>query len=187
MNIATYKTAIKTWVEAQSGGATLQWRDEAGVWQSKPRIRAHLSGCDDRGVDWVTWAQDTGLAAGSDYVPTIYGNRELLLSLVCTTRDQTDPALGYLEKLRTSCKKPSVRMLLYAAGLVVIDSERTQDLTGWVDDRLESVAQLDIRLAAVVQERDADEAESYVDHYTATGTLITPAGGDAGPGEDDYP
>ncbi len=187
MSIATYKTAIKTWIEAQANGATLQWRDEAGTWQSKPRIRAHLSAGADVGVDWLSWDYDSELSAGSDFVPTVLGNREFLLSLVCTSRDQTDPAIAYLEKVRTSCKKPSVRAVLYAAGLVISSTERTQDLSSWVDDRTESQAQLDVHLSAVVQERDENEADSYVDHYTATGALTTPAGADAGPGEDEYP
>lgn len=185
MTIAAYKTAIKTWLEAQSG-LTVQWRDESGGWQAKPRIRAHLSAGEGKGIDWLSWAQDTGLAAGSDFVPTVNGNRELLLSIVCETRDQTDPALGYLEKVRTSCLKPSVKAVLSAAGLVAYGTERTLDLSQWVDDRYESVAQLDVRLSAVVQDRDEAEADSYVDHYTATGALTTPADEDAGPGEDEY-
>lgn len=187
MTVATYKTAIKTWIEAQANGATLQWRDEPGVWQAKPRIRAHLSGDDDLGVDWLSWDLDGELPAGADYVPTVNGNRELLLSLVCETRDQTVPAIDYLRKIRTSVKKPSVKAVLSAAGLVVTSTERTIDLDDWTDDRIESMAQLDVHLAAVVQERDEAEADSYVDHYTATGTLTTPADEDAGPGEGEYP
>jgi len=177
--IATFRTAIKTWVEAQSG-ITAQWRDHAGGWQSKPRIRLHLQDSNDLGVDWLHWAQDTDLDVGEDFVPTVQGNRSLLLTMICETRDQSGntTAMYYLEKLRSSLKKPSTRATLYAAGLVVSSTEPLQDLTSWVDDRIESKAHLDVHLSAVVNDRDENEADSFTEKYTTSGTMTTPAGDD---------
>jgi hypothetical protein len=176
MDFAAYKTAIKTWVEAQSG-LIAQWRDESGGWQGKPRIRLHLMSSAPLGVDWLGYDLDEGLEDGSDFVPTVRGNRTLTLSILCETRNQTsnNTASYYLEKLRTSLKKPSVRTGLYAAGLVVSSSEAVQDLAAWVDDRVESEAQLDVHLATVVNSKDEAEAGSYADRMTATAEFTTPA------------
>ena len=174
---ATFKTAIATWVEAQSG-VQFQWRDEAGGWQSKTRIRGHLSGSGDLGEDFLAWEQDTDLDAGADFVPTVSGNRTLLLTLYCHSRDQrgNNTAPYLLEKIRASVKKPSVHDALYAAGLVITSTEPVVDIPLTVDDRKESRASLDIRLAAVVNVRDEDEADSYVDNTVISADFETPAG-----------
>jgi hypothetical protein len=174
---AAFKTAIAAWVEAQSG-TTFQWRDESGGWQSKTRIRGHLSNSDVLGEDFLTWAQDTDLDVGSDFVPTVSGNRTLRLSLYCHSRDQrgNNTASYYLEKIRASIKKPSVRAGLYAAGLVITSTEPVQDIALTIDDRVESRASLDIALAAVVNVRDEAEADSYVDNTVISADLETPAG-----------
>lgn len=186
--LATYRTAIETWIAAQSG-ITVQARDNKGGWQSKPRIRYHLQDSDDLGVDWLSWAQDEDLDAGADYVPTVHGNRSLLLSIQCETRDQSGntTAMYYLEKLRSSLKKPSTRATLYAAGLVVSSAERVMDLSSWVDDRIESKAHLDLHLSAVVNDRDEAEGESFVEKTTVTGTFTTPAGEDIGGDAEELP
>jgi hypothetical protein len=84
-------------------------------------------------------------------------------------------------------RKPSVRAALYAAGLVIENAEAVMDLDGLVENRRESWAHLDVHLAGVVNDRDEAEADSYTDHATVAGTMETPAGADAGPGEDEYP
>jgi hypothetical protein len=194
--LATYRDAIKTWVEAQSG-CTAQWRDDTGGWQTKPRIRMHLHDSAGRGIDWIDWAQDAELTATPpyteenpfvpDFVPTAKGLRVLTLTLIAETRDQDTTAMHYLEKLRTSIKKPSVRMALYSAGLVIESCENVLDLESLVDDRIESKAHLDVHLACVVNDRDESEADSYVETFTIDGSLTTPADADAGPGEEEIP
>ena len=64
MNIATYETAIKTWLEAQTG-LTAQSRDAEGGWQTKARVRWHFFGIDGLGVDVQRWNVDGTLPAGS--------------------------------------------------------------------------------------------------------------------------
>lgn len=171
MDIAGYKTAIKTWVEAQAG-ITAQWRDEQGGWQSKTRARLHLSAPLGRGTDYTRWTQDTDLAAGVDFVPTFSGVREITLSIFVESRDQAGSGVAafYLEKLRTSLRKLSVRTALRAAGLAHSTAEAVIDLDSWVDDRLESKAQLDVHFNTVVVEEDADEAASFVETFEITPT-----------------
>jgi len=188
MNIATYKTAIKTWVEAQSG-ITAQWRDEAGGWQSKTRARLHLHGTKAKGTDWVSYTQDTDLDPGVDYIPTFKGNREITLSIFVESRNQagSNVAIWYLEKLRTSLRKDSVKALLKTAGLAYSTVETPQDLSQWVDDRIESKASMDIHFNAVVNEIDADEADSFVETAGIAATLTKPDGADTGWDEEAFP
>jgi hypothetical protein len=162
MNLAAYRTALAAWVEAQAG-ISVQWRDAAGGWQGKTRARLHLLNSTGVGTDEVRYEQDTDLAPGVDFVPTFCGVRQITLQILVTSRDQNMPAAYYLEKLRTSTGKQSVRALLSAAGLAVSSVEGVVDLTSVVDDRVESQASLDVHLNAVDNETDSTEATSYVE------------------------
>lgn len=190
-DIATYKTAIKTWVEAQGSGITAQWRDQEGGWQPKTRARLHLSNVVPRGVDTIRYDQDATLAAGVDYIPTFSGCREITLSIEITSRDQSgsNVAIWYLDKLRRSLRKVSVRDALRAAGLGFATTGPTQDLSSLVDDRLESKAQMDVFFNAVVNEEDEDEADSVVETWKVTTDFTEPDGTTSHPdnGEEDYP
>lgn len=162
MNLATYRTALASWVETQAG-ISAQWRDQAGGWQGKTRARLHLLNSMGVGVDEIRYNQDLDLPAGEDLVPTYCGCRQITLQILVTSRDQTMPAAHYLEKLRTSLGKPSVRALLSAAGLACSSVDGVVDLTSVVDDRVESVAALDVHFNAVDNETDSTEATGHVE------------------------
>lgn len=193
IDFATIKAAIKSWAAAQSGISAI-WRDEANSMVFKPVIKLHLHTVQGLGVDYLGWDYDDTLdppdeeGGGGDYVPTVSGNRLMVLSIQCETRNQhgNNSALYYLEKLRTSLKKPSVRSGLYAACVVVTSTEATQDLSDWTDDRTESLAQLDVHLSTVVNNRDESEADSYADKMNAQGVLEAPSGTDFGFGPEDF-
>ena len=157
MNLATYRTAIASWVETQAG-VSAQWRDQAGGWQGKTRARLHLLNSQGVGDDEVHYTQ-----VGDDLVPTYCGCRQITLQILVTSRDQTLPAMHYLEKLRISLGKPSVKALLSAAGLAVSTVEGVVDLTSVVDDRVESAGTLDVHFNAVENETDATESTTYVE------------------------
>jgi hypothetical protein len=187
--LAAYKTAIKTWVEAQTG-IKAQWRDEEGGWQSKTRARLHLFDFDDLGVDVVRHNVDGTLPAGEDLVPTYSGVRLLNLEIQITSRRQDggEVAHTYLRKLLTSLKKPSVRTTLANAGLAFAVATPTQDLTSLVDDRLESKATREFLFNAVENERDPDEADSYVETWKIDATFKDVEDNDHfDNGEEDYP
>jgi uncharacterized protein (UPF0254 family) len=188
MSIDVYKPAIKAWVEAQAG-ITAQWRDEQGGWQAKTRARLHLSNILPRGVDMFRYNQDLSLAAGEDLVPTISGLRELLLEIKVTSRDQSEDnvAIAYLDKLRRSLRKRSVRTSLNAAGLAHSTTEVTQDVTTILDDRRESVAVMEVHFNAVVNERDAEEATGHVETFKISSALIADSGRDRGSSEEVHP
>lgn len=181
MDFAAYKAAIETWVAAQSG-LTVQWQDESGGWQGKPRIRARLHSSRPLGQDYLVWAEDTDLDDGEDFVPTVQGNRLLELKLYCRTRNQHDnnTAPYYLEKVRSSLKKPSTRATLLAADLVVASAEAVQDIEIVVDNRRESYAYLDVHLATVVNDRDESEADSWPESVVTTAELVAPDDSDMG-------
>jgi len=161
MNIETYKTALQAWVTAQTG-LPVQDRDSAGGWQGKAFARLHLHGGGGVGVDWLAWAQDEDEAPGEDFIPTVQGCRALTLSVLVRSRDHGHTAGEYLDRLRTSLQKPSVKAAFQAVGLAFSTAENAVDLDGWDNDRTESVASLDVHLNAVVNERDAEEADSFV-------------------------
>jgi hypothetical protein len=188
--IKGYKDALRAWVDAQSGlTSAAQWRDESGGWQSKTRALLHLSSARGLGTDIKIWNQDGGEPAGSDYIPTFSGLREFTFSIFVESRDQKDGGIAttYLEKLRASTRKSSVRTALTAAGLSVSTTEEVQDLSHWVQDRWESKAQLDVHLNAVVNEVDTDEADSFVQTFGVTAELEDPAGSDRGWTEEEFP
>ena len=161
MNIETYKTAIQAWVTDQLG-IPVQGRDSSGGWQGKAFARVHLHGGGGVGVDWLAWAQDETADPGEDFIPTVQGCRALVLSVLVRSRDHGHTAGEYLDKLRTSLAKPSVKEALRTVGLAFSTAENVVDLDGWDNDRTESVASLDVHLNAVVNERDVEEADSFV-------------------------
>jgi hypothetical protein len=171
VNLTTYRTAIKTWVEAQGSGLTAQWRDAAGAWQGKAFARLHLGA----GVDWIVWTQDEDLDPGVDMVPTVQGCREMTLSILVRSRNQDYTAMGYLEKIRSSIHKPSVKTALRTAGLAVATAEAITDLEGWSDDRTESVASLDVHLNMVENEEDALEVDGYVETASVGSNFVDEA------------
>jgi hypothetical protein len=185
-----YKDAIKAWVNAQSGIAfSAQWQGEAGGWQSKTRVRMHMFAFRGLGTDLVLWNQDVAEDPGEDFIPTYAGLREFTLSLVAESRDQQDGGIAhtYLEKLRLSLRKESVRSALRAAGLAASTMGQVLDLTQIVDDRVESKASLDVQFNAVINEIDTDEADSFVETWTVSAELTDPAGNDAGWTDEEIP
>lgn len=192
MDIAGYKVALRTWVADQCGIGTplagakiVQWRDEKGGWQSKPRIRLHLKNPAGVGIEHTIWEQDEdleGAEGGADTVPTIRGDRTITLEIDAESRDQDGDgvAIFYLMKLKLSLRKPTVQAALRDAGLAFSTSESPLDISSWVDGRLESRATMDIHFNAIVEEIDTDEAQSFVETFGIAAELTTPAGDDVG-------
>ena len=178
MDFKAYDDAAIAWVQTQIPGVSAQVKNMRGGWRGKVRCRLNFMSSRDLGVDELRYEQDTDLPAGEDFVPTVSGNRQLTLSLLLQSRDQRAEctARWHLEKLRTSLRKPSVKTALRAAGLAYTTAESVVQLDRHVDDRWESQASLDIHFNAVVNERDTDEAGSYVDKASIAATLTAPDG-----------
>jgi hypothetical protein len=164
MNWKSIQEALVVWVEAQSG-LKAQWRDEAQVFQAKARLKLSILTSSANGIDETRWEFDGTRALGQEMVPRFCGNRNFTLSIQCETRDQRPEgaARHYLEKLRTSLLKPSVRALLNTAGVAYQSAAAIANLGGILDGREESRAVLDVFFSAVVNERDVNESGSFVE------------------------
>lgn len=174
MDFVAYAAAVEAWILKQTG-LTPQARDAAGGWQGKTWIRYSLTGTRGVGVDHVVSFQDVALPAGADMVTEVRGDRVITVSLLARSRDQRPGATAQalLEQVRTSLHKPSVQAILRGAQLAFSTAEAVVDLSDvWSDDRIESVASLDVHFNGVVHVSDAVEAGSYVSTPPAfNGTL----------------
>lgn len=172
IDFATHQTAIETWVGDQLG-IPVSWQAEQQLFQTKPRARLNIISVSDLGVDQVRWAYDSEAVAGEELVPAVTGLRNLTLSVLVESRSQTasGAARYYLEKLRTSIRKPSVMDALHTAGLALQTIESIQVLDEEIDGRLESRASLDFLFGVAVEESDATEAGAYVESADVTATI----------------
>jgi hypothetical protein len=164
MDFGAYETAARIWIQTQLPGVDAQMRHESGGWQGKPRALFHFQNSRGVGVDELRFELNADLETGTDYVPVVSGNRQVNLTILVQSRDQTpgQQAQHYLEKLRTSLRKPSVQTLFRDAGLAFASVEGVINQDRWLDDRMESEALMDIFFNAIAVDRDSEEADSYV-------------------------
>jgi len=183
MDFAAYETAFRSWIEAQLPEVPVQYSTQKGGWQGTPRARINILASLRRGYDDTRWIED-----GDQLTPTFEGHRELTCSVEIRSRDQRldKSARYYLEKLRTSIRKPSVQDLFTDAGLAYQTTAGVVNLDEEKDGRIESVAVLDFIFNAIAQETDADEALDYVETNLIESTIDTPAGDNVGWSEDTF-
>ena len=174
MALGTHQAALKAWVEGVLA-VPVYWYGEQFSWTGKTRVRLKLSGMRGRGVDQVTFEQQTGEPAGADMSPRITGPREMTLNILVESRDHTATgrAAYYLERLRTSLQLPRVKAAFTAAGLAFASAGGVLDLDQVVQNRQESQASLDILLNASVDVTytDSEDADSYVETFGIAAAL----------------
>lgn len=182
-----HQDALKAWVEGQLQIPAL-WHNEAEGFKAKTRARLSVLSSAPRGVDQLRWAQDAALSQGEDFIPTVSGLRDFTFSVHVQSRDQRPEcaARWYLEKLRASVHKPSVRKALLDAGLGFQTSDAIQNLDEVIDGRMESRATLDFHFGAAVNDRDTDEGNSFVERVGIAAELTNPSGSDVGWVEDEF-
>lgn len=196
MAFDTYKPALLTWVETYgslpAAGAVKArpleavWQHEQRPWVGKARALLRMHTTRSRGVDQVKWDQDVTLPAGADMVPTVFGVRELTLSILVETRDQTaaGDAQVHLERLRTSLRLPTVQAAFRAAGLAFAASVPVVNLDEVVQNRMESRAVLDVFFNAIAELTEpTSSADSYVEKVETSADFDT--GDGTGPSWDD--
>jgi hypothetical protein len=171
MDFAAYEEATRQWIQTQLPGIDAQMRHEGGGWHGKPRALFHFMSSVGVGVDELRYELNADLETGTDYVPVVSGNRRVVLSVMMQTRDQTpeQQAQYYLEKLRTSLRKPSVQALFRVAGLAFATVAGVVNQDRWLDDRMESQAVMDLTFNTIAIDRDSEEADSYVAEVDVTG------------------
>lgn len=195
MLINGYRAVIKTWIENELSNYNVeaQWVGDKGGWHNKSAcaVRMHLHSSRSVGVDHLRWEQDTDEEDGLDYIPTVSGNREITLTIFAKTRAvavfNDGKAIFFLEKLRTSLHKPSVKSNFRAVNLALIRAESAVDLSSIYDNRIEDYASLDVHFNAVVNEQDYNEADSFAEKAVTTAELASPSGADVGWADEELP
>lgn len=179
MDLVTIRAALKTWAAAQMAIPAI-WRDEPEDYIEIPRAKLHIISSNGVGEDELRYAYDEGADPGEDFQPTVAGARVFTLSVLVESDDQvTETARKYLEKLRTSLQKPSVKEAFKTAGFAYNQAEAVIDPPRpMYDEYIESVSSLDILFNTVSNETDTDEVGSFVEKATVTGHLYDPGGVD---------
>ena len=157
MDFALIQTAVKDWlgtvtglpVEVQNEPRKHQIR-VAGFCVIDPPTSISSSG-----VDYYTEEP----AVDPDFiVPTVVGRREFTVTIRVISRSQTPNKTSrfYLEKARTSLKKPSVLEHFQANEIAIIDLGPTATFDSPHDDRHESISAAELRLACTVVDTDSE-------------------------------
>lgn len=141
-------------------GIKTLWRDQARPSGPNPAwVLLRIRPVQGSGVDSTVYPYDKAYDPSSpDYVPAngtekelaeaICEVREITLSCYCESLSQADDktAWGYLETLRTGLASLAARAALAAVNVATIRALPIVDLTGLIDQRDRSIANLDIRM-----------------------------------------
>lgn len=175
MDLELIQSAIQWWAGQQSGLPTY-WVGAPQPMQLKPRIE--LDGpvsIEPRGQDWLMWEN------GSDpdnpaVVPTVVGNRELTVIVRAIGRSSTGNlrAQYWLERLRASLKFPTILDHFHSNGLAVVRCGNTAQYDAELDNRIESVAAMELRFATTIAETDT--TADTIAAVTMSSAVEDPAG-----------
>lgn len=174
------QNAAKAWASKYTGLPAVM-EDDPREWLGKAFVELSTSASQGLGVDEVRYIHDPDLSPAADMVPSYVGNRLFTLSVKIDSRSQ-DPdadAQHYLELLRTSLARPSVKAAFYAAGFSVAETLGLISQKRRVDGRIESFALMDLRCntkAEVVDE--GEDAIGYIERVKVSSTLTPSAGVD---------
>lgn len=157
MDFASIQTAVKDWLEVVTGLPATMINE-----QRKHLIRVNGFCVVDNPTSIVASGQDYWEEVeGSDpdqIIPTVVGRREFSIPVKVISRSQTanKTARFFLEKARTSLKKPSVLEHFRANELAIVQLGPTVDFDSPHDDREESIAVAELRLACSVVDTDTE-------------------------------
>jgi hypothetical protein len=159
--------AILEWIQTALAGHKLDvfWRDRPHGNIQAPYIELAL------GTEVALGHDDVELEPGEeeddDPAIVITGNREVMLSMQCRTRDQSTfrQARKYMGKLRQSLEHPRYVQILEAGGLGVVDAEPLRPFPVNDGSRVESVVLLEVKFSLIQEFRDeqADKEVGFVD------------------------
>jgi len=139
-----------------------------------------LSGYASRGRDEIVYDYDIARPLGAELVPHQVGLRDVVWGIQCWSHDATDTldALSMVMAIRDRMHLDEHRDALQVVDIGIADVASMTDLGEQKQDqRLMSVAQIDVRLNAKTDE--AGTALGYVDTWQITGTATLPTGGAA--------
>lgn len=171
MDLESIETVLLAWVKTATGmpGA---WRDKPGTMQVKLPARIELDGptlIEQRGQDWLIYEDDdVDPDADPTVTPTVVGNREFLVTVRSVGRSQEGNSRGqyWIERLRASLKKPSVLEAFREANIAVVMAGPTHQYNAPFDNRVESIAAMEVRFATTIAEQDT--AADTIGHAVVT-------------------
>lgn len=181
MEWSAIQTALVAVLASVSGvdATAIVWRPLTGSWMPDLHIRLSvLGGIRQVGRDERRTTYDAGTDTN---VERIYGNRSVPISIRVESQDQDLASAAYAtaEVIRAALQRSDVQETLQAdasLGVSRMEPIRLEDYSD-EDDRLRSVALLDVTFLAYVSQTGADVG--YIQTINATGTYNDPAGNPA--------
>lgn len=157
----------------QLAGLEGVWRDQPNPYTppgTKAILKLSLSPTQGKGQDARTFRFQS---SDSTLRETVSGYRIFTLRILCECLDQSDgaTALNYLETLRTRLRWTTTSQALHAVRVAFIDSLPTVDLSRTIDNRVASIAALDVRLATMAQEENPNPVDWIETVRDPVGTL----------------
>lgn len=153
MDITQIKADVLTWAKNVTG-MPCAWADDPQSMQVKlpARIELEWTTLVNVGQDWLQYAENVD----GDMVPTVVGNREFSVTVRAVSRSQAGNSTGqfFVEKLRTSLKKPSVLGHFQASEIAIVRMGPAATYKQVFDGRAEAVAAAELRLAAAIADSD---------------------------------
>jgi hypothetical protein len=157
--------AIGKWFEKQTGLRQVVWDGDDRPMTSRPFGELFITNVRSVGTDMNLQEYDATQPAGKELVSTIAGNRQFILQCKVTSRksEPNEKALYFIEKARTSLKKPSVIEAFSAADLSVGSILGSISTLNPYQKRAEQVATLDIQFNTCVNETDSSEEGTFIE------------------------
>jgi hypothetical protein len=154
MDIEAIEETLEAWARAQTG-LPAAWRNKPATMQIKLPARIELDGptlIESPGQDWLMHED----ASDTQVQPTVVGNREFTVTIRAVGRSQAGNSRGqfWIERLRASLKKPSVLALFQDANIAVVTAGPTAQYDAAFDNRVESIAAMEVRFATTIAETD---------------------------------
>ena len=177
IDFTTFEDEVLAWFKAETGLAFARWMHrKTKRFQAKQWGELHVLSVQGLGVDEVIGALGSG-GAGADFDQQVSGQRLITVSCRVKSRSQnpTFTARHFLEKARTSLRKPSVRATYFVPNnIAIVRHMALVDLDFRQDSRIVSLTNLDIVFATSVNE--ADDATTFIEK-TVVSSDIKNAGG----------
>lgn len=182
MNWAAIKEAVRQAVISASGITDVQWQNNqlAGTWRQDPHVDLILRSVVSIGVDATEYEYNDTTDSLEE---TITGQRTFVVSVRIESESQEDDeeSVGTLAStFRTRLRRTAILSALADADVALIGFESTINTDFQADDRMVSLAIVDVNFASV--ENDADEtavAGDYIEAVHLTGETVVDAGGTA--------
>lgn len=172
MNWTTVQDAIKTWF-SNGTGLTVVWFNQPRPRMDKPMGLLQILSVTSYGTDNIEFNVNVSGDPGVDYVPTVRGQRSLVVTCQVYSRDQSAnlDAINYLERARAYSRLPNTRETLLAAGVTLWNIGDTVVMDALFDKRIESRASFDVTfgIAENIEFSNSADSNSWIERVEMSG------------------